>query len=97
MLKQFAVPEDIAVRVEVDKMRNAVLQIFLELGMDEENAERSTDTLLYADTRGIDSHGVSPYVKIRPDCPAGTSNRTNMLPVLVDLRWHGAARLQIGR
>ena len=40
MLKQFAVPEDIAVRVEVDKMHNAVLQIFLELGMDEENAER---------------------------------------------------------
>ena len=64
MLKQFAVPEDIAVRVEVDKMHNAVLQIFLELGMDEENAERSTDTLLYADTRGIDSHGVSNMLRV---------------------------------
>ena len=64
MLKQFAVPEDIAIRVPFDKMRSAVEALFLELGMDEGDAIRSTDTLLYADIRGIDSHGVSNMLRV---------------------------------
>ncbi len=46
MLKQFAVPEEIAIRVPFDKMRSAVEALFLELGMDEGDAIRSTDTLV---------------------------------------------------
>ena len=64
MLKQFAVPEDIAIRVPFTKMRSAVQALFLELGMNEGDAIRSTDTLLYADVRGIDSHGVSNMLRV---------------------------------
>ncbi len=63
MLKQFAVPEEIAVRVPGDAMRGAVHEIFTTLGMPEDDAARSTDTLLYADLRGIDSHGVSNMLR----------------------------------
>jgi len=64
MLKQFAVPENIAIRIPFTKMRSAVEAIFLELGMNEGDAIRSTDTLLYADVRGIDSHGVSNMLRV---------------------------------
>lgn len=63
MLKQFAVPEEIAVRVPGDVMRGAVQDIFIRLGMPDDDARRSTDTLLYADLRGIDSHGVSNMLR----------------------------------
>ncbi len=63
MLKQFAVPEEIAVRIPSDVMRGAVHEIFMALGMPEDDAQRSTDTLLYADLRGIDSHGVSNMLR----------------------------------
>ena len=63
MLKQFAVPEDIAVRIPGDAMRGAVHEIFTACGMPQDDATRSTDTLLYADLRGIDSHGVSNMLR----------------------------------
>ena len=63
MLKQFAVPDEIAVRVPGDAVRGAVHEIFTRLGMPEDDATRSTDTLLYADLRGIDSHGVSNMLR----------------------------------
>lgn len=66
MLDRFKVPEDIAVRVEQQAMREAVERILSALGMPQADAEKSADVLLYADIRGIDSHGVSnmmrPYV-----------------------------------
>ena len=63
MLKQFAVPDEIAVRVPADAMRGAVHEIFTRLGMTDDDARRCTDTLLYADLRGIDSHGVSNMLR----------------------------------
>ena len=63
MLKQFAVPEEIAVRIPGDAMHGAVHEIFTRMGMPEDDARRSTDTLLYADLRGIDSHGVSNMLR----------------------------------
>lgn len=63
MLKQFAVPESIAVRVPGETMRGAVHAIFTKLGMPEADAQRCTETLLYADLRGIDSHGVSNMLR----------------------------------
>ena len=66
MLERFKVPEDIAVRVAPDTMRAAVEGIFAALGMSAADAAKCTDVLVYADVRGIDSHGVSnmmrPYV-----------------------------------
>ncbi len=63
MLKQFKVPDEIAVRVPGEVVRGAVEDIFTRLGMPEDDARRSADTLLYADLRGIDSHGVSNMMR----------------------------------
>ena len=59
MLDRFKVPDDIAVRVAPDAMRATVSSLFVALGMSEADAAQSADVLVYADTRGIDSHGVS--------------------------------------
>jgi L-2-hydroxycarboxylate dehydrogenase (NAD+) len=67
MLEQFHVPEDEAVRVDPEAMRQTVHDIFVALGMPEEHAAQSTDVLLYADTRGIDSHGVSNMLRVYVD------------------------------
>ncbi len=63
MLKQFQVPDDIAVRVDSVVMRQTVDDIFQALGMPAEDAARCVDCLLYADDRGIDSHGVSNMMR----------------------------------
>jgi L-2-hydroxycarboxylate dehydrogenase (NAD+) len=59
MLERFKVPGDIAVRVTPGAMRSTVTSLFMALGMPEAEATRGADVLVYADTRGIDSHGVS--------------------------------------
>ncbi len=64
MLEQFHVPSDQEVRVNPDVMRQTVHDIFTALGMSDEHARSSTDVLLYADTRGIDSHGVSNMLRV---------------------------------
>ena len=64
MLEHFHVPSDIAVRVEPDAMRATVQDIFRAMGMSEQDAQQSTDVLLYADLRGIDSHGVSNMLRV---------------------------------
>ncbi|MEM8925504.1 MAG: Ldh family oxidoreductase [Actinomycetota bacterium] len=56
---RFSVPDDIAVRVNEADMRFTVESLFATKGMTAEAAARAADTLLYADLRGIDSHGVS--------------------------------------
>ena len=63
MLERFKVPEDIAVRVDQAVMRQAVEDIFKAFDMPEEEAEASADVLIYADIRGIDSHGVSNMMR----------------------------------
>ena len=63
MLDQFKVPDDIAVRVEQATMRKATEDIFQALGLSPANAAASADVLMYADIRGIDSHGVSNMMR----------------------------------
>jgi LDH2 family malate/lactate/ureidoglycolate dehydrogenase len=63
MLDRFKVPEDIAVHVSADSMRRTVEAMFRKLGMNEQHAEQAADVLIYADLRGIDSHGVSNMMK----------------------------------
>ena len=63
-MKRFQVPDDIAVRVAADDMHATVAAIFRALGCPDEDARRSADALLYADVRGIDSHGVSNMMPV---------------------------------
>ena len=63
MLDRFKVPEDIAVRVLASDMRTTVERLFRALGMSDPDAEQAADVLIYADVRGIDSHGVSNMVR----------------------------------
>ena len=64
MLDQFHLAEDVAVYVDPDAMRSTVEDIFTALGMPEEHARQSADVLLYADVRGIDTHGVSNMLRL---------------------------------
>ncbi len=63
MLDRFKVPEDIAIRINPDDMRTTVENMFRKLGMTAADARQSADVLLYADIRGIDSHGVSNMMR----------------------------------
>ena len=63
MLERFKVPDDIAVRVPAAAMREAVESIFAALGMSASDAAKCADVLIYADVRGIDSHGVSNMMR----------------------------------
>ncbi len=63
MLERFHVPADIAVHVMPDDMFATVTDIFLKMGMSEEDAKQSADVLVYADVRGIESHGVSNMLR----------------------------------
>lgn len=56
---RFTVPDEIAERVDQADMRFTVESIFTGSGMPAADAAQAADTLLYADLRGIDSHGVS--------------------------------------
>ena len=59
MFDDYKVSEDIAVRLDVEEVRRSIENIFKAHGCPEENAKRMADVLLYADIRGIDSHGIS--------------------------------------
>ena len=64
MLEQFHIPPEIEVRVDPEAMRSTVEDLFMALGMPRDHAVQSADVLLYADTRGIDSHGVSNMLRV---------------------------------
>lgn len=63
MLDRFKVPDDIAVRVKQEDMRHVVEGIFKSLEMPDAEAVAAADVLMYADIRGIDSHGVSNMMR----------------------------------
>ena len=64
MLERFHVPEDIAVRVPQETMRATTEAIFQEMGMPSADARQAADVLIYADLRGIESHGVSNMMRL---------------------------------
>ncbi len=53
------VPDSIAVRVPQEVMRATVEDVFRALGLSDADAVQSADVLVWADIRGVDSHGVS--------------------------------------
>src|SRR5271165_1637046 len=85
MLDRFKVPDDIAIRVAPDGMRATVASLFAALGMSQADAAQSADVLVYADTRGIDSHGVSNMTpRYVSWLKKGTINATPRTSVLRD-------------
>lgn len=77
MLKHFQVPESESTRVKADNLRSTVEELFRKVGLSEKDAVLGADVLVYADLRGVDTHGVSNmlryYIKAYTD---GTINPT---------------------
>ncbi|NQW21614.1 MAG: Ldh family oxidoreductase [Chloroflexi bacterium] len=78
MLKHFQVPDDIAVRVDVAKLRSATEQVFMKCGVPESEAKLGADVLIFADESGIDTHGVSNM--LRAYVAGYNANASNPIP-----------------
>ncbi len=63
LLKHFQLPEKDAIRVRHDVLRTTVEEIFRKVGLSDEDAVLGADVLLYADLRGVDTHGVSNMLR----------------------------------
>ena len=63
MLERFHVPSDIAVHVAPEDMQATVVDIFLKMGMPADDADKAAEVLVYADIRGIETHGVSNMLR----------------------------------
>lgn len=63
MLERFHVPHDIEVRVKHADLKNTVTNIFLKMGLSKADAAQASDGLVYADVRGIETHGVSNMLR----------------------------------
>ncbi len=63
VLKHFQVPDDIAVRVEESKLRAATEAVFKKCGVPEDDARLGADVLMFADLKGVDTHGVSNMLR----------------------------------
>ena len=63
MLERFHVPEDVAVRVKQQNVRSTIEGIFTKMGMSDSDSVQATDVLIWADLRGIESHGISNMMR----------------------------------
>jgi LDH2 family malate/lactate/ureidoglycolate dehydrogenase len=63
LLEHFQVPDSIAVRVKPDNLRTAIEQIFVKMGTPNADAKTAADVLVFADVKGIDTHGVSNMLR----------------------------------
>ena len=83
MLERFKVPEDIAIRVHHEDMLKTVEEIFMKMQMSQEDSKQAADVLIYADLRGIESHGVSnmmrKYIEMFKDGTINPNPKTNII------------------
>ena len=63
MLERFHVPSDQAIHVTPEDMHSTVTEIFLKMGMSADDADLGAEVLVYADIRGIETHGVSNMLR----------------------------------
>ena len=63
MLERFHVSDEDAVRINHKKMHSVTKQVFMKMGLSDENAALSADVLIYADLNGVDTHGVSNMLR----------------------------------
>ena len=59
MLEHFKISDDEAIRVPIDSLRTTTEELFLKCGVSEEDSKLGADVLMFADSRGIDTHGVT--------------------------------------
>ena len=64
MLERFHVSESEAVRLGADDVRAVTEAIFDRMGLSQADAARSADVLVYADLKGIDTHGISNMLRM---------------------------------
>lgn len=86
-------PESKIIRVPADALARQIEAIFIAWGMDAEPARVTTERLIEADLRGIDSHGVAMlplYEEFRQ------ANRLVMRPAIRTVREHVATALMDG-
>lgn len=62
MLNCFKVSDELAVRVDVQVIEDTVKRILFAVGIPEDAAAVASNSLVYADLHGIDSHGISNLV-----------------------------------
>jgi LDH2 family malate/lactate/ureidoglycolate dehydrogenase len=63
VLERFKVPQDIAVKVREDVLRETVTQVFRKMRLPEADCHLGTDVLVKADMRGVETHGVSNMLR----------------------------------
>tara|TARA_B100000686_G_C16785790_1_gene975166 strand:+ start:2218 stop:3327 length:1110 start_codon:yes stop_codon:yes gene_type:complete len=63
LLDYFKVPKEDCININENDLRKVTESIFLKYGLSESNAQLSTDVLLHADLRGIETHGVSNMLR----------------------------------
>ena len=63
MLEHFKVPQDQAVMVREEPLRETVSSIFRKMGVNPEDSDLATDVLVKADMRGVETHGVSNMLR----------------------------------
>ncbi|MEZ4571129.1 MAG: Ldh family oxidoreductase [Thermomicrobiales bacterium] len=87
MLERFHVPESDQIRVPVQSLRQTVERIFEAVGVPEEDARQAADVLVYADLRGVETHGVSNMLRVYvAQYRTGQLNPTPELKVIRDSR-----------
>ena len=69
-------------------MHATVLDIFMKMGMSHDDANKASEVLVYADVRGIESHGVSNM--LRRYVQAFAENDINPTPKPKVIRGKGA-------
>ncbi len=67
MLERFHVPEADQIRVSEPSLRATVEQAFIAVGVPEDDAKQGSDVLVYADLRGVETHGVSNMLRVYID------------------------------
>ncbi len=63
MLERFHVPHDVEVRVKEKDLKGTVTAIFSKMGLSKVDASTAAEGLVYADMRGIETHGVSNMLR----------------------------------
>lgn len=64
MLERFHVPESEQIRVSPISLRRTVERVFESMGVPEDDARQAADVLVYADLRGVETHGVSNMLRV---------------------------------
>ena len=63
MLERFHVPKDKAIFIKPKEILKTVTSIFSKTGLPDQDSLQAAEVLIYADSRGIDSHGVSNMLR----------------------------------